>query len=590
MIRHSGSQQEPAAPSSESPESIFPFPPPSTSANGLPSSLAELKQHTGDLVQATIPQKVRLAESCLQGVFATALEWVEASCAAKGIPADSPCRAEEITLGPMIVARQLRLIIQTLTDIQRYGAPQLPGKPHRGPNGCLRVPIVPVRGLFDSLLFPGFRAFAWMQPGVTQDDLFHDLAAPARDEANLSLVLGAGNVSAISATDTFGKIFQENQVVLLKMHPVNDYLGPIFEKAFRPLIESGYLRIIYGGADVGSAAVAHRLVDNVHITGSVDTHDAIVWGSGEDCVRRRIAGTPLLEKPITSELGNVSPWIIVPGTYSPGQFQFQAENVAASIVNNASFGCCSTRVIITWKEWTERNRFLDAVQQVLSATPPRQAYYPGAAQRFQLFTGLPAECETEGALPWTLLRDCDPDAPSVWFRKESFVCACVEVALGGYSEGEFLERAVEFANERLWGTLSASVTVPPRFRKGSKRAALFEECLQRLRYGSIGINQWPGLMYGLVSPPWGGYPDASLKDAQSGIGWVHNTYALRGSEKTVLEGPLTIFPKPLWFPSHAAPEPLAWAALKLYEESSPWRVPSLLYHALNAQLATQFAT
>ena len=46
------------------------------------------------------------------------------------------------------------------------------------------------------------------------------------------LVLGAGNVSSIPATDTISKVFQEGQVVLLKMNPVNEYLGPIFERLF----------------------------------------------------------------------------------------------------------------------------------------------------------------------------------------------------------------------------------------------------------------------------------------------------------------------------------------------------------------------
>ena len=100
-----------------------------------------------------------------------------------------------------------------------------------------------------------------------------------------------------------------------------------------------------------------------------------------------------------------------------------------------------------------------------------------------------------------------------------------------------------------------------------------------MNYGSVAINQWAGLMYGLMSPPWGGYPGAVLEDAESGIGWAHNSYLLRHAEKTVLDGPLTIAPKPIWFPSHNNPEPTAWAALKLYHQPSLRRATQLTFQA-----------
>jgi hypothetical protein len=552
--------------------------------NGLlEASVSDLARHAEHLSQASLAERIELADACLRGVFAHAREWVDACCNAKGIPADSPCRAEEITLGPLIAARQLRLMIQTFKDIQTHGSPQLPGPPRVTSDGRLRVPVLPVRGMYDNLMFPGFRANAWMQPGVTKDDLFQPLSngnTPA-----ISLVLGAGNVSSIPATDAFGKIFHDGQTVLLKIHPVNDYLGSIFERAFQPLVESGYLRIISGDATIGAAAVAQRLVNNVHITGSIDTHDRIVWGPpGGEFDTRRDEQHRVLDKPITSELGNVSPWIIVPGEYSRGQIAFQAENVAASIVNNAAFGCASTRVIVTWKQWPQRQRFLDAVQRVLANTPERVAYYPGAVQRYRQFTGMDVQADAENKLPWTLIRGLDPAEPSPLFARESFVCICAEIALDGESPAEFLQQATDFVNERLWGTLCAGLTLPPRYRRTPQQEADLQDCLGRMRYGCVGINQWPGLMYGLVSPGWGGYPGTTLADAQSGLGWVHNTYRLQRVEKTVMEGPLTFSPKPLWFPSHAAPEPVAWAALHLYENSSVTRVPRLLYHALKGQL------
>lgn len=82
----------------------------------------------------------------------------------------------------------------------------------------------------------------------------------------------------------------------------------------------------------------------------------------------------------------------------------------------------------------------------------------------------------------------------------------------------------------------------------------------------VGINQWAGLNYILASPPWGGHPDSTLLDVQSGNARVHNTFLLDGVDQVVMNGPLTSFPRPAWFPSHPDPEPLAWALLNLYDQ------------------------
>jgi hypothetical protein len=42
---------------------------------------------------------------------------------------------------------------------------------------------------------------------------------------------------------------------------------------------------------------------------------------------------------ITSELGCVTPVIVVPGAWSPGELAYQAENVATMVAINASCNC-----------------------------------------------------------------------------------------------------------------------------------------------------------------------------------------------------------------------------------------------------------
>ena len=52
-----------------------------------------------------------------------------------------------------------------------------------------------------------------------------------------------------------------------------------------------------------------------------------VFGTGEEATVRKAAGDPLLTKPITSELGGVSPTIVVPGRWSKRDLAYQAEHV-----------------------------------------------------------------------------------------------------------------------------------------------------------------------------------------------------------------------------------------------------------------------
>ena len=82
------------------------------------------------------------------------------------------------------------------------------------------------------------------------------------------LVLGAGNVSSIPPTDAISKIFQEGHVVLLKMNPVNEYLRPHLEKAFRVLVTGGFLGFVSGHHEVGAELTKHPEIDAVHLTGS----------------------------------------------------------------------------------------------------------------------------------------------------------------------------------------------------------------------------------------------------------------------------------------------------------------------------------
>lgn len=494
-----------------------------------------------------------------------ASHWVEASLQAKRIPPDSPAAAEEWLAGPFCVLRNLRLLERSLAGIERQGSPGLPGPIASTAAGRARVRVLP-GDLSDRLFYRGFQAEIRFQSGIEPEAVERKQAGAYRnqqDSGNVALVLGGGNVSSIGPMDVLYKVFAQRKSALLKMHPVNDYLTPLIEEGFGPLIETGQLRVVKGGADVGAYLCSHRHVDEIHITGSDRTHDAIVFGSGPEGRRRRADRKPLLEKPISSELGNVSPVIVVPGPWTAADLDFQAANLASMLTNNAGFNCNAARVIVQHSRWSLRRDLLQAIGRVLASAPLRRAYYPGAFERYEDHVAAHPQARRygepgEGELPWTLIPDIPSQADDdPCFRKEAFCGLFAETGLEAESVPQFLDRAVDFANETLWGTLNACLLVHPKTLRDAESARAVERAVDRLRYGTVAVNHWPALGYGLCSTSWGAYPGHPPHDIQSGNGVVHNSYLFDSIEKSVVSGPFRVFPKPAWFLTHPNPVPLA---------------------------------
>jgi hypothetical protein len=182
---------------------------PAASIDEIHRYVAELAASKAKLARLSLSDRVALLQDCLERVVQLAPEWVEAACQAKGLAAYSPLRAEEIAAGPVSTARHLRLLIQNFEALERTGHIPLPAEPKHRPDGSLVVQVMPVKGLFDSLVFAGFRAESWLDNRIRLEDL-NSLGRHVQHPgpAKIVLVLGAGNVSSIPATDTISKIFQ----------------------------------------------------------------------------------------------------------------------------------------------------------------------------------------------------------------------------------------------------------------------------------------------------------------------------------------------------------------------------------------------
>ncbi len=145
----------------------------------------------------------------------------------------------------------------------------------------------------------------------------------------------------------------------------------------------------------------------------------------------------------------------------------------------------------------------------------------------------------------------------------------------------YIERAVKFCNERIWGTLNATVLVHPDSLKQPEVADAVERAVANLRYGSVGINYWGGISFVLGTTTWGAFPGHPLYDIQSGTGVVHNTLMFARPQKAVLRAPFRIFPKPTWFVTRGKQASKVFPKLVEFEAApSPLKVPSIVWDAI----------
>ncbi|WP_063008556.1 aldehyde dehydrogenase family protein [Nocardia kruczakiae] len=268
------------------------------------------------------------------------------------------------------------------------------------------------------------------------------------------------------------------------------------------------------------------------------SHDAIVFGPGAEGQARKQRGDTLLDKPITSELGGVSPTIVVPGKWSVRDLAYQAEHIATQKLHNNGYNCVATQVLVLSSDWDQKDAFVAALRKALANAPARQAYYPGSDDRCASAAASHPGAEHLNDQGRLLLDDLAAD--DVAFTEEYFGPVLAITYLSG-RDSQFVNSAVEFANTRLAGTLGANIVIHPRTAR--RLGTLFTEAITDLHYGTIAINAWTGVGYLTARATWGAFPGHTIDDAQSGIGVVHNGVLLDHTERTVVRGPFRPFPR-----------------------------------------------
>lgn len=507
-------------------------------------ALAALDAAKDRWAQTSNADRIALLSQVKDGIMQVAQGWAETAARKKQIPDGSPLVGEEWTSGPYALMSGCNGLMHTLG--------QMDGKTYVDHlhtrelvTGQTAVQVVP-HTIWDRLLLSGVSAEVWMQKGVNKGNLKTHAATaydtPAKQrKGKVSLVLGAGNIAAIAPLDVFQKLFLENQVAILKMNPVNDYLTDYLKIAMKPLIDRDFVRIVKGDGAAGAYLAEHPLIEEMHITGSGATHDAIVWGPGEQGAANKARGTPRNNKRFTSELGAVCPTIVVPGPWSKADLNFQAQNVATQKLHNSGFNCVACQVLILPKGWSRGADFMAEVTSIMQKST-RLAYYPGAQDRlggFRQHAGTVKEVN-RGPAPACIINDV---ADGGFFREtEVFAPALSTHEMEARDAETYLVNAVDWANSQLHGTLGANILIHPHTIReiGETR---FEEIIAGLHYGTIAINGWSGLGFLLTACPWGAFPGHTLANVGSGVGTVHNTFMLENTERTVVRAPFRPFPR-----------------------------------------------
>lgn len=119
------------------------------------------------------------------------------------------------------------------------------------------------------------------------------------------------------------------------------------------------------------------------------------------------------------------------------------------------------------------------------------------------------------------------------FRSEAFCGLFTETALDAKDASDFISKAVTFANETLWGNLTAYILVADTADAHTKSA--LDQGIADLNYGTICVNMFAGLAY--VFSAAGTFPGNTMYDIQSGNGSVNNLFMFEKLQKSVYRAP-----------------------------------------------------
>tara|TARA_B110000467_G_scaffold96021_1_gene86859 strand:+ start:391 stop:2028 length:1638 start_codon:yes stop_codon:yes gene_type:complete len=480
-------------------------------------------------------------EECIQNIKSIAYFWATIGADNKGIKG-TVAEGEEWLGGPFASTIALQYYIDFLRNNTVITEDLInDNKIHIFPN----KPI-------EKLLFPFITADMHFSKNMSKSDIINSRGFGTRlgFKNGISLILGAGNVSSIPLLDTIYDMVVNRHCILLKLNPVNEYLKPVFEKVFENFISRGFMVVTTGDINVSSYMTAHSGITNMHLTGSDKTYENIVYGS---TLNEKDKGKKTLskknKKPFTTELGNVTPFIIHPGKWSTSEIKFQARKIVTAKLNNNGFNCIAAQVIVLPKNWKQSQQLVEAIKKQLATEKDRLAYYPNSTETLKRLKSNKTIFQENDLTCATPHLTKDLDLNDYYEKNEVWSSTLFFKYLEHDNDLDYVNKAISYVNQDVWGNLGVAVLIKKHDSKKVKD--ITKNYVDNLKYGTIAINEWPALGFIIPTMPWGGYPGNKDSDIQSGQGYVHNAYFFESPLKGVLYSKFKLpIVDPVWFTSN----------------------------------------
>jgi len=408
----------------------------------------------------------------------------------------------------------------------------------------------------NDLLLESFEVWARDSPALN----INNGKIERKENGEVCVVLGAGNVSGLSLVDALHHIFINKSAVVIKHHPLREHLIKPYETILQPLIDRGFVtQVLDYGIPFTQKLISSQFVTHVHITGSFETCKAVQKSLS---LSRPTKSSSEIKSMVSGELGCVTPFVIAPGSYRRIELRNIAKMLVGAKKGNGGHICLSPQVLILPKGWKQSNRFRKFLLNEIKSQPTPPTYYPGIIQkresllkhynslknktskaRVQIIKTKDLKGNESEVHDQLALIDCGcPDANEYYedlaLKFEAFgsVLAHFELPYDpDEKENDYLNSVVvPFLNNKsnIFGSLSCSLIVPSSLTHSEST----QKAIASLKYGSIAVNSTGFFAYFARSRGgvWGAHPHDIT--GQSGNSMIGNQYDLPGVEKTVVYG------------------------------------------------------
>ena len=486
-------------------------------------------------------QLASMLEETISNIKEVSFFWATICSDNKGTT-KTPAEGEEWLGGPFASVLATQYYIKSLTNDD-----DLTEKKYNSEENSYKV--FP-NNFIERITFPFIDAKVIFNKSMSFDDInkYRGFSKRYDIDPSITLVLGAGNFSSIPYLDVLYHLITRKSVILLKLNPVNEYLKPVFEKVFQNFIERWYIIVTTGNIDESKYMATHPGINHIHLTGSDKTFEDIVYGRElTEKERRSKSLSKVNNKPITSELGNVTPIIIHPGKWSTSDIKYQARKIVTAKLNNNGFNCIAAQVVVLPDGWGQTETLIKYVKHYMSKAKERKAYYPESIERleklekdkgYERVNALSCVTPhlTREIKAYSKFEIDEVWSSTIYFKKIEYT-----------SVEDFANKAIDYCNDELWGNLGVSVIIKDHDRKFNKH--ITNLYVDNLNYGTVAINEWAAIGYIIPQLPWGGFPGNRDNDIQSGQSVVHNSMLFESPLKGVVNTKFRIsrLIDPPWF-------------------------------------------